>query len=325
MRQPLDHRVKLAELPTPVQPMDRLGQHLGLAPGALWVKRDDLTGLAGGGNKTRKLEYLCADALSQGADTLVTGAGIQSNHCRQTAAAAAKLGLKCSLVLAGPRPGEASGNVLLDLILGADIVWQEGDLFGGGVDAAIERRAAELAGSGAKTYSIPVGGSNAVGALGYVRAANEIREQLPDAHLVVFGTGSCGTHAGLAAGYGDHSKVLGIRIGEREDMEGLITEKAAETAVLAGLEKPVGECQVEHGYLGAGYGQINDATIEAIELAGRLEGLICDPVYSGKALSGLIGCVRSGRIPRDQKTVFLHTGGLPGLFSDRFKSVWPIS
>ena len=318
----LDIRVQLAELPTPLHPLDRLGAHLGLAPGRLWVKRDDLTGLAGGGNKTRKLEYLCADALAQGADTLVTGAGVQSNHCRQTAAAAAKLGLECSLVLGGARPDEITGNVLLDLILGADIVWQEGDLFGGGIDAAIERRAAELADEGAKTYAIPVGGSNAIGALGYVRAAHEIQSQLPDADLVVFGTGSCGTHAGLVAGYGDHSKVLGIRIGERDDMEGLITEKAAETAVLAGLDKPVGECQVEHGYLGDGYGRINEATIEAIELAGRLEGLICDPVYTGKALSGLIGCIRSGRIPKDAKTVFVHTGGLPGLFSNRFKSVW---
>lgn len=325
MPQPLDNRVRLAELPTPLHPMDRLGQHLGLAPGTLWVKRDDLSGLAGGGNKTRKLEYLCAEALAQGADTLVTGAGVQSNHCRQTAAAAAKLGLKCSLILAGQRPAEATGNVLLDRILGADIVFAEGDLFGGGVDEAIERRAAELADAGAKTYSIPVGGSNPVGALGYVRAAQEIQTQLPDAELVVFGTGSCGTHAGLVAGYGDHSKILGIRIGERDDMEGLITEKAAETAVLAGLDKPVGECQVEHGYLGTGYGQITDATIEAIDLAGRLEGLICDPVYTGKALSGLIGSFRSGRIPADTKTVFVHTGGLPGLLSDRFTTVWPLA
>ena len=324
MSTPLDERVHLAELPTPLQPMDRLGAHLGLAPGTLWVKRDDLTGLAGGGNKTRKLEYLCADALRRGSDTLVTGAGVQSNHCRQTAAAAAKLGLKCSLVLAGKRPERVSGNVLLDRILGADITWLEGDIFGGGVDAAIEERAAELARAGAKTYSIPVGGSNAVGALGYVRAAQEIQEQLPEADLVVFGTGSCGTQAGMVAGCGDHSKVLGIRIGERDDMEGLITERAAETAVLAGLDKPVGECQVEHDYLGDGYGQINDATIEAIELAGRLEGLVCDPVYSGKALSGLIGCFESGRIPKDTKTVFVHTGGLPGLLSDRFSDVWPI-
>ena len=324
MPQPLDNRVQLAQLPTPLHPMDRLGDHLGLPAGTLWVKRDDLTGLAGGGNKTRKLEYLCAEAIAQGADTLVTGAGVQSNHCRQTAAAAAKLGLRCSLVLGGKRPPDASGNVLLDLILGAEIVWQEGDLFGGGIDAAIERRAAELAQQGAKTYSIPVGGSNAVGALGYVRAAQEIQTQLPDVDLVVFGTGSCGTQAGLAAGFGDHSKVLGIRIGEREDMEGLVKEKAAETAVLAGLEKPVGHVQVGHGYLGDGYGQINAETIEAIELAGRLEGLICDPVYTGKTLSGLIGCYESGRIPKDARTVFVHTGGVPGLFSERFKSVWPV-
>lgn len=325
MPNPLDRRVTLAELPTPLQPMDRLGDHLGLAPGSLWVKRDDLTGLAAGGNKTRKLEYLCAEAIEQGADTLVTGAGIQSNHCRQTAAAAAKLGLRCSLVLAGERPTEATGNVLLDRILGAEITWMEADIFGGGLDAAIERRAAELAEQGAKTYSIPVGGSNAVGALGYVRAAHEIQVQMPEADLVVLGTGSCGTQAGLVAGYGDHAKVLGIRIGERADMEGLVSERAAETAVLAGLDKPVGDCQVEHGYLGDGYGQINDATIEAIELAGRLEGLICDPVYSGKTMSGLIGCYQSGRIPKDSKTVFVHTGGLPGLFSDRFKSIWPIT
>lgn len=323
MTHPLENRMRLAELPTPLHPMDRLGEYLGLAPGTLWVKRDDLTGLAGGGNKTRKLEYLCAEALEQGADTLVTGAGVQSNHCRQTAAAAAQLGLKCSLVLAGERPDAPSGNVLLDQILGADVTWLEGDVFGDGLVAGIAGRCAELAENGAKPYNIPVGGSNAIGALGYIRAANEIREQFPDAELVVVGTGSCGTQGGLVAGFGDHSKVLGIRIGEREDMAGLVAERAAETAVLAGLDKPVGDCQIEDGYLGDGYGALTEATIEAIGLAGRLEGLICDPVYTGKALSGLIGCFRSGRISKNTKTVFVHTGGLPGLFADIFRAVWP--
>lgn len=324
MTSALEKRVHLAQLPTPSRPMDRLGSHLGLAPDTLWVKRDDLTGLAGGGNKTRKLEYLCADALAQGADTLVTGGGPQSNHCRQTAAAAAQLGLGCTLILGGDRPVLASGNVLLDGVLGAQVLWQDADLFAGGVDEAISEHVEELRAGGAKPYAIPVGGSNPVGALGYVNAAIEMGAEHPDADLFVVGTGSCGTQAGLAAGFMDHSKVLGVRVGEREDLEGLVSELAAETAVLAGLHKPAGECQIEHGYLGAGYGEVTEEAVEAIELAARLEGIVCDPVYTGKALAGLIGGLRSGRIPRDRKTVFVHTGGLPGLLADRFMGVWPV-
>ncbi|MBW3537211.1 MAG: D-cysteine desulfhydrase family protein [Actinobacteria bacterium] len=302
--------------------MDRLGAHLGLPAGSLWVKRDDLTGLAGGGNKTRKLEYLCFDALDQGADTLVTGGGEQSNHCRQTAAAAAKLGLKCSLVLAGERPDGLSGNLMLDRVLGADITWVDAESSSADLDGYIEKRCLDLSESGARPYNIPVGGSNAVGALGYVKAAMELRFKVPEADLVVVATGSCGTHAGLVAGFMDHERVLGIRVGEREDLEGLVSERAAAAAALAGLNKPAGQCRIDHGYLGEGYAKITDGAVEAIELAARLEGLILDPVYTGKALAGLIGNVRSGQIAPGSQTVFMHTGGMPGLLSDRYAAVW---
>ena len=302
--------------------MDRLGAHLGLPEGSLWVKRDDLTGLAGGGNKTRKLEYLCFDALEQGADTLVTGGGEQSNHCRQTAAAASMLGLKCSLVLAGERPNRLSGNLMLDRIFGADITWVDADASSGELDGYIEEHCRQLSDSGARPYNIPIGGSNAVGALGYVKAAMELRFQLPEAELVVVATGSCGTHAGLSAGFMDHGKVLGIRVGEREDMNALVNLRAEETAARAGLHQPVGECRIDDGYLGEGYAKITDAAIEAIELAARLEGLVLDPVYTGKAMAGLIGNVRSGQIGSASQTVFIHTGGMPGLLSDRFAAVW---
>ena len=321
----LKNLVRLAELPTPVQRMDRLGAHLGLPEGSLWVKRDDLTGLAGGGNKTRKLEYLCFDALEQGADTLVTGGGEQSNHCRQTAAAAAMLGLKCSLVLAGEQPGRLSGNLMLDRIFGAEVKWVDSDASSGELDGYIEERCRDLADSGSRPYNIPIGGSNAVGALGYVKAAMELRFQLPEAELVVVATGSCGTHAGLVAGFMDHGKVLGIRVGEREDMETFVTERAEETAALAGLHKPSGDCRIDEAYLGEGYAKITDSAVEAIELAARLEGLVLDPVYTGKAMAGLIGNVRSGQIAPGSQTVFVHTGGMPGLLSDRFASVWSAS
>ncbi|HEX2273780.1 MAG TPA: pyridoxal-phosphate dependent enzyme, partial [Acidimicrobiales bacterium] len=175
---PLDRRLALVHLPTPMEPLDRLGAHLGMAPGRLWVKRDDVTGLAGGGNKARKLEYLCADALAQGCDTLVTGGGRQSNHVRMTAAAANRLGLGCTIVLNAERPEVPMGNLLLDELLGPDIVWA-GDgttqLDYYGVEAAIADTARRLAGEGRRPYAIPIGGASAVGALGYVRAGVELR------------------------------------------------------------------------------------------------------------------------------------------------------
>jgi D-cysteine desulfhydrase family pyridoxal phosphate-dependent enzyme len=319
----LDRRVRLAALPTPLEPADRLAAALDMDAGALWIKRDDLTGLAGGGNKVRKLEYLCAEAVGLGADTLVTGAGVQSNHCRMTAAAANKLGMACTLVLSGTRPEHPSGNVLLDRLLGATVHWLDGTTsLGDELDQAIELAGEQLQESGRRPYVIPVGGSNAIGGLGYVRAADELVDQLPDVETVVLATGSCGTHAGLVAGLGEHERVLGVRVGERLNIEELVATKASEIAALAGRAVPSGACVMDHDRLGDGYGAVTQEALDAIELAARTEGLILDPVYTGKAMAGLIAARRSGRIARNTRTVFLHTGGLPGLFAERFQSCW---
>ena len=310
-------RVALAHLPTPLEPMDRLGEALGMEPGTLWVKRDDCTGLAGGGNKVRKLEYLCADAVRQDCDVLVTGGGRQSNHVRLTAAAANRLGIDCTIVLAGKEPEHPTGNVVLDLLLAPDIVWA-GPLDYYETEAAIAAACEGLRDAGRRPYLMPVGGASAVGALGYVRAADELLQQLPELDVVVVGDGSGGTHAGLVAGLGDHAKVLGIDVGTRPDLDEQVPAKAAEAAALAGRAAPVGTVVIDHDRYGEGYGAPTDACREALDLAARFEGLILDPVYTGKAMAGLVAAVRDGRIPSGQQVVFLHTGGTPALFASSY-------
>ena len=318
----LGRRVPLAHLPTPLEPLDRLGRHLGLASGGLWVKRDDLTGLAGGGNKARKLEFLCADALQRGCDILVTGGGLQSNHVRMTAAAANRLGLGCLAVLAGARPDVPAGNVVLDELLGADIVWaaqESAAMDYAGVEAAIEAECQRLVAAGRRPYGMPIGGASAVGALGYVAAALELADQTArqagELALVVTADGSGGTHAGLAAGLGDHARVLGVDVGARSDLEAEVPAKAVETAALAGLGPPAGTVRVDSGHTGPFYGSLTDDCREALDLAARLEGLVLDPVYTGKAMAGLVAACRRGDGP-DGPVVFLHTGGLPALFAE---------
>ncbi|HZN13680.1 MAG TPA: D-cysteine desulfhydrase family protein [Acidimicrobiales bacterium] len=310
-------RVALAHLPTPLEPMDRLGAALGMEPGALWVKRDDCTGLAGGGNKARKLEYLCADALAQGCDTLVTGGGRQSNHVRMTAAAANKLGLRCTIVLASDPPSHPTGNLTLDFVLRPDIVWG-GTLAYYETEAAIEATCDRLQAEGRKPYRMPVGGASTVGALGYVTAVDEMRAQLEGISLVVTADGSGGTHAGLVAGLGDHRMVLGVDVGTRPDLDEQVPAKAAAAATLAGRPVPAGAVMIDHDRFGADYGAPTDDCREALDLAARLEGLILDPVYSGKAMAGLIAARREDRIPVDQRVVFLHTGGMPALFAHAY-------
>ncbi|HZB71036.1 MAG TPA: D-cysteine desulfhydrase family protein [Acidimicrobiales bacterium] len=300
--------------PTPVEPLDRLGAALGLADGALWVKRDDLTGLAGGGNKVRKLEYLCADAVASGCDVLVTGGGRQSNHVRATAGAANRLGLGCRVVLGGDRPTVPSGNVLLDELLGADVVWG-GDLHYYAMEAAIEEACAALSAEGRQPYRVPVGGASTIGELGYVAAARELLEQVPDLALVVTADGSGGTHAGLVGGLGDHARVLGVDAGTRPDLLDRVPEQAAVAAAAAGLPEPVGTVQLDGDRIGPGYGAPTPACREALHLAATLEGLLLDPVYTGKAMAGLVAAAREGRVPAGGRTVFLHTGGLPALFA----------
>jgi D-cysteine desulfhydrase family pyridoxal phosphate-dependent enzyme len=312
-----DRSTSLAHLPTPLDRADRLGQALGLSPGRLWIKRDDLTGLAGGGNKARKLVHLCADALAQGCDTLVTGGGRQSNHARMTAAAANKLGLACTIVLGSDAPETPTGNVILDQLLGPEIVWA-GPLDYYELEQAIEAEAARLASSGRRPYVLPIGGASTVGALGYVEAARELRAEASELALVVVADGSGGTHAGLVAGLGDHDTVLGIDVGTRPDLDESVPVKAAEVAALAGLPSPTGSVLVDHDRFGEGYGEPSDDCLAALRLAARTEGLILDPVYTGKAMAGLVAAASDGRLPAEGQIVFLHTGGLPALLSPRY-------
>jgi D-cysteine desulfhydrase family pyridoxal phosphate-dependent enzyme len=315
----LPPKVSLAQLPTPLDPADRLAAAIGLGPGRLWIKRDDCTGLAGGGNKARKLEYLCAEALARGCDTLVTGGGRQSNHVRMTAAAANKLGLSCTVVVAGgPPPAHATGNLLLDRLLGPEIVWV-GDLDYYDLEAAIADTCDRLRTDGRHPYLIPIGGASTTGAMGYVEAAGELRAQLggaADGALIVVADGSGGTHAGLVAGFGHHEAVLGVDAGTRPDLDDSVPARAAEVARATGLPEPAGRVAIDHDHFGPGYGAPTDGCREALDLAARLEGLILDPVYTGKALAALITRVRSKQAGAGGRAVvFVHTGGSPALFA----------
>jgi 1-aminocyclopropane-1-carboxylate deaminase/D-cysteine desulfhydrase-like pyridoxal-dependent ACC family enzyme len=256
---------------------------------------------------------------------LVTGGGPQSNHVRMTAAAANLLGLDCAVVMAGPRPETSAGNVLLIEILGADLSWS-GELREGmdyaEIEAAIDDLADGLEAAGRRPYRIPIGGATAVGELGYVRAAAELRdqaaEQFGEIELVVVAAGSGGTHAGLAAGLGDLDLVLGVDVGARTDLDTAVPAKAAEAAALAGLPAPAGTVRVDHDRVGSGYGAPTEECRRAVLLAARSEGLLLDPVYTGKALTGLMAAREAGSIRPDTRTVFMHTGGLPALFAPRY-------
>jgi L-cysteate sulfo-lyase len=318
-------RVQLAHLPTPLEVLPRLSEKLG-GP-EIWVKRDDCTGLATGGNKTRKLEFSMGEALERGADTIITVGAVQSNHVRQTAAAACKLGMKCEVLLEHrvSDPSELyrnSGNVLLDRIFGASLrEYAAGTDF----ELAMEKVAGEVRAAGGVPYIIPGGASNPVGALGYVGCGEELLQQCEEQDVrfdhIVTATGSAGTHAGLAVGLrgsGSDLPILGIGVNARQDaQEEKVYKLAVETAAL--VEKPgcvvrediIADCN----YIGPGYGQPTDAMNEAVLLLARTEGLLFDPVYSGKALAGMIDYVRQGRFDKSQRIVFLHTGGAAGLFA----------
>ena len=312
-------RVAIAHLPTPLEPMPRLSAHLG-GP-ELWVKRDDQTGLATGGNKTRKLEFLVAEALAQGADTLITCGAAQSNHARQTAAAAARMGLACTLVLRDPAPLQVQGNLLLDRLLGARVVWTEGVL----MEEKLAAVAAELADQGRQPYVVPYGGSNPVGASGYVAAMDELLYQCAGEGLffdrVVFATSSGGTQAGLevaARARGYAGRVLGISVDPTADaLRHILADLATATADHLGLRldfSPDDFC-VEDAYLGGGYGVVSDLEREAIALAARMEGLLLDPVYTGRAFGGLLDLIRQGVLQPGERVLFWHTGGTAGLFA----------
>lgn len=307
----------LAHGPTPLEPLDRLSEWLG-GP-RLFVKRDDQTGLALGGNKARKLEHLCAEALALGCDTLVTGGGPQSNHCRMTAAAANRLGLGCHLALAGDT-ASPTGNLLLDHLLGAHL-HPTGARDYYEIEASIEAVAEVVQADGGRPYPIPVGGASVTGALGYVDAARELAGQLTEPFdWIVVADGSGGTHAGLLAGLdadskGSSTSILGIDVGTRPDLDERVPELAAATAVAIGLPAPAGKIHIDHTRFGAGYGKPTPECLEALRATARLEGLILDPVYTGKAMAGLIGWTREGRFTDQHSVLFWHTGGAPALFA----------
>lgn len=310
---------------TPVERLERLGRHLG-GPD-LYIKRDDLTGLTGGGNKTRKLEFLVADALAQGADTLVTVGAVQSNHCRLTLAAAVREGLRCRLVLEERVPGSydpgTGGNNLLFHLLGAERI--EVVPAGADLDAALASVVDDVAAAGRKAYAIPGGGSNALGALGYVACARELTAQAFELGLsldgLVCASGSAGTHAGLLAGLiGADARlgVIGVNVRRpRAEQEGNVHALATRTAELLGSRAPVPREAVValDEWVGPGYSLPTDAMVEAVRLLARLEGVLLDPVYTGKAMAGLIDLIGRGEFRRGQQVLFLHTGGAPALYA----------
>lgn len=301
--------VQLGTFPTPVEPAPRLAAALGLGPDDLWVKRDDLTGLGGGGNKIRKLEWLAGAALAEGSDTLVTTGAAQSNHARLTAAAAARLGLDAVLVLRGAPGRSRSGNLALDGLLGARLAWA-GDVDQAGLDAAAAEVCARLRSGGARPALIPFGGSSTLGARGYVRCGEELRAQVPDLRTAVVALGSGGTMAGLVAALGTES-VLGVDVGALADPATAVEEFAGPLTA----EKVVADrLRVRRDQVGSGYAALTGPVAETLRLAARTEGIILDPTYTGRSLAGLAAAVRDGDVRPGEKTVFVHTGGLPGLF-----------
>ena len=316
-------RFPLADIPTPLHRLERLSAYLG-GPGIL-MKRDDMTGLAFGGNKTRKLEFLVADALAGGADTLLTAGALQSNHCRQTAAAAAKAGIRCDLVLGGAAPPIPEGNLLLDTLLDARIHWAGSDRRG----ETLEEVAASLRKEGLRPCLIPYGGSSPLGAAGYVMAMAELSGQIPFEEnridAIVFASSSGGTHAGLIAGglsFGYTGRIIGVSVEKEERgggvLPGVIISLARGTARLLGTPDLVPEGThvfLDHRYAGEGYGVVGPREREAIRLLARLEGIFLDPVYTARAMGGLIDMIARREFSKNERVLFWHTGGTPALFA----------
>ncbi|MFZ9298118.1 MAG: D-cysteine desulfhydrase [Hylemonella sp.] len=321
-------RFRLGHWPTPLEPMNRLRAKLN-AP-RLFIKRDDCTGLATGGSKTRKLEFLVGEALKQGADTLLTHGAVQSNHVRQTAAAAALAGLHCEALLEErvsnpPQEYEHSGNVFLDNLFAAKLHHVPA---GTAMDAALEELANSLRGQNRKPYVITGGGSNPLGSLGYVECVRELQQQcsamgLKKPHLV-HATGSAGTQAGLLAGVhalGLGWPVTGIGVrANREVQETRVHGLANRTLELLGKAPDLAREKVvaDDGFIGPGYGQPTDGMVEAVQMLARTEGILIDPVYTGKGMAGMISMIRSGAFGSDEDVIFVHTGGAVALFGYRW-------
>jgi D-cysteine desulfhydrase len=310
---------------TPLEKLDRFSALLG-GPD-IYIKRDDLLGLAGGGNKTRKLEFLVADAIAKGADTLVTCGAVQSNHCRLTLAAAVKEGLKCRLVLeervAHSYSPDATGNNFLFRLLGVEAM----TVVPTGVDLAVEMQkvADQVAALGRTAYIIPGGGSNPLGALGYVSCAEEILSQTHELDIridhIVCASGSTGTHAGLICGLignNSHIPLTGINVRRtREEQEPNVHKLAQETAALLGIPGGIPrDAIIALGdWVGPGYSLPTPEMVEAVQTLARVEGILLDPVYTGKAMAGLIGLTRRGAFKKGEHVLFVHTGGAPALYA----------
>ncbi|MBI1802311.1 MAG: D-cysteine desulfhydrase family protein [Chloroflexi bacterium] len=312
-------RVRLAHLPTPLDEAPRLTAALG-GPRIL-IKRDDLTGLAFGGNKTRKLEFLMADALRQNADVVFTAGAPQSNHCRQTAAAARKLGLRCVLVFTAGQHNEPQGNLLLDQLLKAEVVYTEND----DTDAVMEKLAEEERRKGHRPYVIPVGGSNGIGTLGYAGLVLELAQQLFERGLsvsrVYFSSGSGGTQGGLVLGarlYHASYRLIGVSPGRKADgVKANVARTANEGAAVLGLPVRFAphEIEVNDRFTGPAYGISTPESHEAIRLFAETEGILLDPVYTAKAAAAMIHDIRGGAVGREETVLFIHTGGTPALFA----------
>lgn len=307
-------RIKIAHLPTPVEHLPSLSKFLG-GP-QIWIKRDDQTGLAFGGNKTRKLEYLLADAKIRGSKLLLTRGAGQSNHCRQTAAAGARFGFQCKLILKGSPPGNVTGNLLLDGLFGAEVIWAEGDDPEDKLQS--EFNAAEEA--GLKPYLIPYGGSNELGVCAYAAAMKELSVQDINFDRIVFASSSGGTQAGLILGarnLGYEGKILGISVDEpasalRERIGSLLKKTAV--WLNFGVEISDEDISIDDSYIGEGYAVLSDLERGAISTFAQKEGILLDPVYTGRAAGGMMELIHRGEISKDERVLFWHTGGTPAIF-----------
>jgi len=307
-------RIPLGYFPTPVEPLIRLSRQL--AGPQIYIKRDDQTGLATGGNKTRKLEFILADALRQGADALITLGGPQSNHCRQTAAAAVRMGLECTLVLGGDPPSRSLGNLLLDDLLGAEIHWAGTETR----EVVADRIMANMRAAGRRPYLVPLGGSTPLGALGYVLAMQEALQQLSAQQIeidtMVLASSSAGTQAGLVLGAhlsGYSGRILGISIDSpATELYRVVQEIAVGAAQLIGAPGAdlSSRIEVNADYLGGGYSVVGDLERHAIRTLARSEGLLLDPVYTGRAFGGLLDLIERKVIDRRERLLFWHTGGV---------------
>ena len=315
-------RQSLGFFPTPLIALSRLSKALD-GP-TIFMKRDDNTGLALGGNKTRKLEFIMGDALAQGADCVITAGAAQSNHCRQTAAAAASLGLECHLVLGGEEPEQTSGNLLLDKIFGSHIHWAGANRKGEDIPKIVE----QLTKQGKKPYVIPYGGSNELGALAFVEAFKELESQRESMDVlfthIVFASSSGATQAGLMLGkkiLNSPAQIVGINIDKGETdkvpFDQYTVALANSTASLIGADHQFSETDLtlNSDYVGEGYGVVGTLENEAIAMTAQTEGILLDPVYTGRAMGGLIDMIRSGKIKKTDRVLFWHTGGAPALFA----------